>query len=201
MRIAGVDEAGRGPLAGPVYAAAVILNPKKRILGLKDSKLLTAEKRAALFDKIIARALAWGIGSASVEEIDILNIFQATMLSMQRAVEKLIHFAPGIFPDRVLIDGNKCPLLDFPTEAIVEGDKTEAAISAASILAKVSRDRKMTLLDKQYPGYGFAQHKGYSTDQHLEALEKLGVCEIHRKSYLPVKLRLDRQLAEVEIFV
>lgn len=180
--IAGVDEAGRGPLAGPVIAAAVILNPKKRIIGLKDSKLLTPLRREFLFPQIISKALAFGIGRAEVHEIEQLNILQASLLAMKRAIAKL-----GLKPDHVLIDGNKCPDLEYSSEAIVDGDKKIKAISAASILAKVTRDREMAELDKQFPGYGFAKHKGYGTEEHHKALKKLGLCAIHRRSFAPCR--------------
>ncbi len=182
LLVAGVDEAGRGPLAGPVIAAAVILNPKKRIIGLKDSKLLTPLRREALFPQIISKALAFGIGRAEVHEIEQINILQASLLAMKRAIAKL-----GLRPDRVLIDGNKCPDLEYPSEAIVDGDKKIKAISAASILAKVIRDKEMAELDKQFPGYGFAKHKGYGTEEHHRALQKLGLCKIHRKSFAPCR--------------
>lgn len=190
MQIAGVDEAGRGPLAGPVYAAAVILNPKRRILGLQDSKLLTAEKRESLFEQILKNALAWGVGRAEVWEIDKYNILQATFLSMRRAVAQL---ALTLKPDKVWVDGNQNPKLDYPTEMIISGDKTVPAISAASILAKVLRDREMAELDQAFPGYGFAKHKGYGTKEHLNALQKLGACVLHRTSFAPVRLSLSRQ--------
>jgi ribonuclease HII len=178
---AGVDEAGRGPLAGPVIAAAVILDPKKRIRGLTDSKLLTAAKREALFEKIQQRALAWSIGRADVAEIDTINILQATMLAMQRAVARL-----SIMPTLLLVDGNYPPRMGCKVKTVIKGDLTEPAISAASILAKVTRDREMVQLHQMYPHYNFAQHKGYSTEEHLNALEKHGVCAIHRRSFEPV---------------
>lgn len=180
--IAGVDEAGRGPLAGPVFAAAVILNSNKKIIGLADSKQLTEKKREYLAEKIQEKAQAWAIGRAEVEEVDRLNIFQASLLAMQRAVHAL-----GLLPNLVLVDGNYCPKLDCPTQAIVKGDETIAVISAASILAKVHRDAIMRLLDREYPGYGLAQHKGYATQQHLQALKKLGPSLIHRRSFSPVR--------------
>lgn len=182
MLIAGVDEAGRGPLAGPVIAAAVILHPDKLYLGVKDSKMLSPQKRESLFALICEQALAWAIGRAEVEEIDSLNILQASLLAMQRAVGAL-----AVRPARVLVDGNKSPVLDIPTECIIDGDKYELCISAASILAKVSRDREMQLLDQQFPNYGFAQHKGYGTAVHLQALKKWGPCAIHRQSFSPVR--------------
>lgn len=182
MLIAGVDEAGRGPLAGPVFSAAVILDPLRRINGLKDSKLLTAEKRESLFEIIINKAVAFAIGKATVEEIDKLNILQATFLSMRRAIENLL-----IKPDEVYVDGNQDPKLNYPTTMIIGGDNSVKAISAASILAKVARDREMMLLDKEFPGYGFAKHKGYGTGEHLTAIRKLGPCQIHRQSFSPIK--------------
>lgn len=180
--IAGVDEAGRGPLAGPVYAAAVILDPQKPIAGLTDSKLLSAKRRESLFSEIQSNALAWAIARAEVEEIDNINILQASLLAMQRAV-----LALTVIPELILVDGNKCPA-DLPcrAQAIIKGDKTVAAISAASILAKVARDNEMCELDKHYPGYGFAVHKGYGTKVHLQALTKLGASPIHRRSFAPI---------------
>lgn len=180
--IAGVDEVGRGPLAGPVVTAAVILDPDNPIAGLMDSKVLTEAKREALFPEIQQKALAWAIGRCEVEEIDHHNILQATMIAMQRAVAGL-----KIAPHKVLVDGNRTPDFGCPAEAIVKGDQTEPAISAASILAKVTRDREMVELDARYPGYGLAKHKGYPTKEHIEALEKLGVTKIHRRSFGPVK--------------
>lgn len=184
--IVGVDEAGRGPLAGPVYAAAVILDPKKRINNLADSKLLTEKQREKLFTRIQERAVAWCVAFATVEEIDKINILRASLLAMQRAVEGL-----GIIPDLAIVDGNQLPNLICPAKAIVQGDQTEPAISAASILAKVSRDREMVRLDELYPGYGFAMHKGYSTKAHFEALKKKGPCAIHRRSFSPVAMQMD----------
>lgn len=182
MLIAGVDEVGRGPLAGPVVTAAVILDPARPIEGLNDSKKLSEKKREALFPLIQERALAWAIGRAEVDEIDDLNILHATMLAMRRAVEAL-----PIAPAKVLVDGNRCPPgLACPSEAIVGGDATVMAIAAASILAKVTRDREMVELDARYPGYGLAGHKGYPTKAHVLALETLGVTEIHRRSFAPV---------------
>lgn len=181
LLVAGVDEAGRGPLAGPVVAAAVILDPERPIEGLTDSKAISEKKRERLFDEIIAKALAYSIERADVDEIDTLNILHATMLAMQRAVMSL----PTI-PHEVIIDGNRCPELVMPARAIVKGDLTEPAISAASILAKVSRDREMLYYDEIYPGYGLAGHKGYPTKAHCLALEQLGVTPIHRKSFGPV---------------
>jgi ribonuclease HII len=179
--VAGVDEAGRGPLAGPVVAAAVILDDLKPIMGLDDSKKLTALRRARLFDEIRAKALCCSIAQASVEEIDRLNILQATMLAMRRAVEGL-----RLKPRLVLVDGNRIPLLDVPAQAIVKGDALVGAISAASILAKVHRDRWCQDFDQQYPQYGFAAHKGYGTAQHLAALRAHGACPEHRTSFSPV---------------
>lgn len=179
--VAGVDEVGRGPLAGAVVAAAVILDPSRPIDGLTDSKKLTEKKREQLFSIIQRDALAWAIGRAEVEEIDELNILHASMLAMQRAVEQLSP--PAEF---ALVDGNRCPALPCPCQAIVKGDLTEPCISAASILAKVTRDREMDQMELQYPGYGFAKHKGYPTKVHMEALQKLGPTEIHRRSFGPV---------------
>jgi ribonuclease HII len=178
----GVDEAGRGPLAGDVFAAAVILNPDNPISGLKDSKQLTATVREKLYDEIIEKALAYSIASSSVAEIDTLNILQATMLAMKRAIEGL-----QITPSLALIDGNKVPKLNIKAEAIIKGDTKIEAISAASILAKVTRDRSMLLLDKLYPQYSFAKHKGYGTRVHLAAIEQYGILPIHRKSFAPIK--------------
>jgi len=179
--LAGVDEAGRGPLAGPVVAAAVILPPEWELQGLTDSKKLSQKQREILFDRIHAQAVAVSVGQASVTEIDSLNILHATMLAMQRAVAGL-----QVVPDEVLIDGNRCPDLHCPARAIIGGDLTEPLISAASIIAKVTRDREMAVLDARYPGYGFLQHKGYGTRSHIMALKKMGPCEIHRRSYAPV---------------
>ena len=181
LLVAGVDEVGRGPLAGPVVTAAVILDPERPIEGLNDSKKLSEKRREALAELIKERALAWSLGRAEVEEIDRINILQATMLAMRRAVEGL---DPA--PDHAMVDGNRCPELPCTVEAVVKGDGTVAAISAASILAKVSRDREMVELDARYPGYGLAGHKGYPTKAHLEALERLGVTPIHRRSFGPV---------------
>ena len=186
--VAGVDEVGRGPLCGPVITAAVILDPQRPILGLNDSKKLTEKKREALYIEIQEKALAWCIGRAEVEEIDRLNILQATMLAMQRAVEGL-----SITPDLALIDGNRCPQLNMECEAVVQGDGLIAEISAASILAKVTRDREMVLLDAQYPGYGIAQHKGYPTPAHLKALQTLGPTPIYRRSFAPVRRLFENQ--------
>lgn len=179
--VAGVDEAGRGPLAGPVFAAAVILDVRKPIKGLADSKKLTALRREKLFDEIRAKALCCSIAQASAQEIDEINILQASLLAMRRAVEGL-----RLRPVKVLVDGNRIPVLDVLAEAIVQGDSLVPAISAASILAKVQRDRWCVELDAQYPHYGFAQHKGYGTVQHLQALRELGACEQHRRTFRPV---------------
>ena len=184
--ICGVDEAGRGPLAGAVYAAAVILNPQRPILGLADSKKLTEKKRDLLSIEIKQHALAWAIASCSAQEIDDINILQASLLAMKRAVESM-QFEFGITPDLVQVDGNKCPKISLPCEAIVKGDSKVQEISAASILAKVARDAELYELDTIYPQYGFAKHKGYPTAFHLEMLNLHGVTPIHRKSYAPVR--------------
>ncbi|HAF56040.1 MAG TPA: ribonuclease HII [Thauera sp.] len=180
--VCGVDEAGRGPLCGPVMAAAVILDPGRPIPGLNDSKKLSEAARERLAPQIREHALAWAVAEASVEEIDRLNILHATMLAMQRAVMAL-----GVAPGEVLIDGNRCPQLPYPARAIVKGDATEPAISAASILAKTARDEAMRVLDAQWPQYGLAAHKGYPTAAHLAALETHGVRAFHRRSFGPVK--------------
>lgn len=185
--LAGCDEVGRGPLAGDVVAAAVILDPAQPIAGLDDSKKLSEKKRDYLFDEIQQKALSWCIARASVAEIDQLNILQASLLAMTRAVQGLT-----IQPEHVLVDGNKLPKWSYRAEAVIKGDSRVAAISAASILAKVTRDREMIALDAQYPGYGFAGHKGYPTSVHLQALARLGVTPIHRRSYAPVKARLEQ---------
>ena len=179
--VAGVDEAGRGPLAGPVIAAAVILDARNPIEGLADSKKLSARQRERLFDLICARALCCAVGSASVQEIDEINILQATMLAMRRAVQGL-----RLTPSRVLVDGNRLPVLTMRAEALVGGDALVPEISAASIIAKVHRDRWCAQLDAQYPDYGFARHKGYGTVQHLDALRRLGACPEHRRTFAPV---------------
>ncbi len=184
--IAGVDEVGRGPLAGPVVAAAVILDPARPIAGLADSKKLTEKRRQLLSGQIREQAQAWSLGRAEVEEIDRINILQASLLAMQRAVEGL-----SVAPHKALVDGNKLPRLVCPAEAIVGGDSSVEAISAASIIAKVARDRELVELDSQYPGYGLAKHKGYPTKFHLEALQSLGVTPIHRRSFGPVKRLLN----------
>jgi len=181
-RLCGVDEAGRGPLCGPVVAAAVILDPARPIVGLADSKKLSEKRRDRLAIEIREKALAWCIAEASVEEIDRLNILHATMLAMQRAVAGL-----AVLPDRVLVDGNRCPRLDLPCEAVVKGDSLVAEISAASILAKTARDAQLRELDKLYPQYGLAGHKGYPTAGHLAALRAHGACDIYRKSFGPVR--------------
>ncbi|KFA58378.1 ribonuclease HII [Gilliamella sp. Choc4-2] len=180
--IAGVDEVGRGPLCGDVVTAAVILDPNKPIIGLTDSKKLTEKKREQLFDIIKENALAWCVARASVEEIDKLNILHATMLAMQRAVIGL-----KVKPNFVLVDGNRCPDFGIQTQAVVKGDLLVAEISAASILAKVTRDREMVELGKLYPQYGLAQHKGYPTKAHLAAIETHGINHLYRKSFAPIK--------------
>ena len=179
--VAGVDEAGRGPLAGPVVAAAVILDARKPIAGLADSKKLSARRRELLFDEILAKALCCSIAEASVEEIERLNILQATLLAMQRAVQGL-----RLKPVHVLVDGNRVPILGMTSEAIVKGDALVPAISAASVLAKVTRDRWCAQVDVDYPQYGFAGHKGYGTAAHLRALQEHGACPLHRKTFSPV---------------
>ena len=179
--VCGVDEAGRGPLAGPVVAAAVILDPQHPIPGLNDSKKLSAKRREALAVEIRAKALAWSVAEASVEEIDSINILQASLLAMRRAVEGL-----AIRPEKAAIDGNRCPQLDCPTEAIVGGDGKVASIAAASILAKTVRDAGMLLLHADYPMYGFDRHMGYPTAFHLQALRLHGASPVHRRSYAPV---------------
>ncbi len=192
--VCGVDEAGRGPLAGPVVAAAVILDPKRRIRGLDDSKVLNAKTREALYKKIVERSIAYCVASASVEEIDTLNILHATMLAMKRAVEGL-----AVTPTLVKIDGNRCPLLAVRSEAIIGGDALVPAISAASILAKVTRDRMLAELHEQFPVYGFDSHVGYSTPQHLAALIEHGPCEHHRRSFAPVREAYARLGIQVEL--
>ena len=184
--VCGVDEVGRGPLAGPVVAAAVILDPARPIRGLDDSKRLSEKRRETLFDEICDKALAWSLGRAEVEEIDRINILQASLLAMQRAVQGL-----AIAPGHARVDGNKLPELPCSAEAIVGGDGSVACISAASIIAKVSRDREMQELDQRYPGYGLARHKGYPTRAHMEALQQLGVTQIHRRSFAPVRRLLE----------
>ncbi|MEH6386879.1 MAG: ribonuclease HII [Pseudomonas profundi] len=184
--VAGVDEVGRGPLCGAVVTAAVILDPLNPIEGLNDSKKLTEARREELFPLIQERALAWCIARAEVEEIDELNILHATMLAMQRAVAGL-----SVRPDRVLVDGNRCPILPMPSEPVIKGDSRVPAIAAASILAKVARDRELVEMDLRYPGYGLAQNKGYPTVQHLAALKERGATVIHRRSFAPVREALD----------
>ena len=184
--IAGVDEAGRGPLAGPVVAAAVILDPSRPIEGLADSKKLSARQRERLAVEIRAKALAWCVAEASVEEIDAINILQATFRAMERAVAGLANT-----PDQVLVDGNQLPRLTVPARAIIDGDALEPAISAASILAKTARDALMAAADAEFPGYGFAQHAGYGTARHMAALRELGACAIHRRSFAPVRRVLE----------
>ena len=189
--VCGVDEAGRGPLVGSVVAAAVVLDPLKPILGLKDSKKLSAATRERLYDEIVASSKAWAVGEASPLEIDQINILQATMLAMTRAIKGL-EATLGGWPDKALIDGNRCPKLPILAEAIVKGDTKEPAISAASIIAKVTRDRQMKVLHQQYPEYGFEQHNGYPTAAHIQALHTYGVCPEHRKTFGPVRLVLER---------
>jgi ribonuclease HII len=184
--ICGVDEAGRGPLAGPVFAAAVILNPVRPIDGLRDSKKLTEMRRDELAIEIKTHALAWSIAQCSEQEIDELNILQATMLAMRRAVESL-----SSLPTLALIDGNRCPVMSVRSEAIIKGDDKVPAISAASILAKTARDQALRLLHIQYPNYAFDQHKGYPTELHLERLRLHGISPVHRKSYAPVRALID----------
>ncbi len=188
--ICGVDEAGRGPLVGAVVAGAVVLDPHNPINGLKDSKKLTAARREFLYQQIMEKAKAWGIGEASPAEIDEINILQATMLAMRRAVEDLSSRL-GQWPDKALIDGNRCPGLPIAAEAIIKGDAKEPAISAASILAKVTRDRQMQILHERHPEYGFAQHMGYPTEAHFAALKQYGACEQHRRSFSPVRKVLE----------
>ncbi|AEX22877.1 ribonuclease HII [Vibrio natriegens] len=183
--IAGVDEVGRGPLVGDVVTAAVILDPSNPIEGLNDSKKLSEKKRLALLPEIKEKALAWAVGRCSPQEIDELNILQATMVAMQRAIAGL-----NVQPDLVLIDGNRCPELPMDAQAVVKGDLRVAEISAASIIAKVVRDTEMEELDKQYPQFGFAKHKGYPTKAHFDAIEQHGVIDEHRKSFKPVKRAL-----------
>lgn len=191
-RICGVDEAGRGPIAGPVVAAAVILDPVRPITGLKDSKLLSAHRRATLADEIRCEALAWSVAVASVDEIDRLNILRATLLAMRRAVEAL-----DPQPDEAWIDGNRCPELRCPTQAFVGGDRLHAAISAASILAKTARDAHMLTLHQRHPEYRFDRHKGYATREHLQLLTRFGPCaEVHRRSVAPVMRQLQRNLLD-----
>lgn len=185
LRIAGIDEVGRGCIAGPVIAAAVILDPDKPITGLTDSKKLSEKRREALAEQIKVNALAWAVGRAEASEIDRINILQATMLAMQRAFSQL-----SVQPDYIKVDGNRLPPIACAGEAVVQGDALIAEISAASILAKVSRDQEMQVLERLYPGYGFALHKGYPTQFHNEALQRLGVTPQHRTSFAPVKKAL-----------
>lgn len=192
--VAGVDEVGRGPLCGAVVTAAVILDPDRPILGLNDSKKLTEARREKLYDEICEKALSWHIARAEVEEIDELNILHATMLAMQRAVEGL-----HITPKMAMIDGNRCPKLTMPSEAVVKGDSKVPAIAAASILAKVSRDREMAAFELIYPGYGIGGHKGYPTPVHLEALARLGPTPIHRRSFAPVRQAYEARESLIEV--
>lgn len=188
LTVAGVDEAGRGPLAGPVFAAAVILDPMRPIAGLADSKVLSESKRDSLYPIIKENALSWSIAQASVAEIDELNILHATLLAMQRAVEGL-----HIQPDEVLVDGNRLPKLSMSAQAIVKGDSKVQAISAASILAKVERDKLMVDYHRHYPEFSFHVHKGYGTRQHLAEIERFGFLDVHRKTFNPVKTMLMQQ--------
>lgn len=184
--ICGVDEAGRGPLVGSVVAGAVVLDPNQPIMGLRDSKKLSPARREKLYAEIMQKARAWGIGQASPSEIDTLNILQATMLAMRRAIEALSERL-GEWPSKALIDGNRCPILPIASEAIIKGDAKEPAISAASIIAKVTRDQQMQALHTQYPQYGFNQHMGYPTEAHMQALKQYGPCEEHRRTFAPVR--------------
>ena len=190
--VCGVDEAGRGPLVGAVVAGAVVLDPNNPIEGLKDSKKLTAVRREYLYEQIMEKAKAWGVGEASPAEIDEINILQATMLAMRRAIEDLTTRL-GAWPGKALIDGNRCPELPIAAEAIVKGDAKEPAISAASIVAKVTRDRQMQILHERHPEYGFAQHMGYPTEAHFAALKQYGACDQHRRSFSPVRKVLENQ--------
>ena len=187
--VCGVDEAGRGPLAGPVYAAAVILDRKRRINGLADSKVLTPERRDVLAGRIRERAIAWSVAHATVEEIDRINILQASLLAMRRAVQAL-----GVAPAEAWVDGNQSPGLSCKTRTIVDGDALHPVISAASILAKTERDAEMCALSARYPHYGFDRHKGYATQEHLDALGRLGPCEIHRRSFYAVGVFFQKDL-------
>jgi len=187
-RLAGVDEVGRGPLIGAVVTAAVILDPERPIEGLADSKKLTEKRRLALYDEILEKAACWSLGRCEAHEIDQLNIYRATMVAMQRAVDGL-----AIAPEYVLVDGNRCPKWHWASEPVVKGDSRVAAISAASILAKVTRDREMAALDEEFPGFGLAQHKGYPTPVHLEALNRLGATPHHRRSFRPVAEAIERK--------
>ncbi|WP_174221036.1 ribonuclease HII [Polynucleobacter necessarius] len=188
--VCGVDEAGCGPLVGAVVAGAVVLDPNNPIEGLKDSKKLTAARREFLYQQILERSKAWGIGEASPAEIDEINILQATMLAMRRAIEDLT-IRMGAWPEKALIDGNRCPELPISAEAIVKGDAKEPAISAASIIAKVTRDRQMVALHERHPEYRFAQHMGYPTEAHFAALQQYGACDQHRRSFSPVRKVLE----------
>jgi ribonuclease HII len=190
--VCGVDEAGRGPLVGAVVAGAVVLDPNNPIEGLKDSKKLTAARREYLYEQIMEKSKAWGVGEASPAEIDEINILQATMLAMRRAIEDLA-IRLGTWPNKALIDGNRCPELPIDAEAIVKGDAKEPAISAASIVAKVTRDRQMMALHDLHPEYGFAQHMGYPTEAHFAALKQYGACDQHRRSFSPVRKALELQ--------
>jgi ribonuclease HII len=186
--ICGVDEAGRGPLAGPVFAAAVVFRPGKRAPnGIADSKLLSAPRREKLAGAIKERSLAWAVAWASVEEIDALNILRASLLAMKRAVESL-----GLVPDEVLLDGPHCPELTVPARGVIDGDARVRVIAAASILAKTARDAEMRRLHERFPQYGFDEHKGYPTPQHLDALRRYGACEVYRRSFAPVRKVLER---------
>jgi ribonuclease HII len=187
--VCGVDEAGRGPLAGPVYAAAVILDKRRRINGLADSKVLSAERRDVLAGRIKERAIAWAVAGATVEEIDRINIFHASMLAMRRAVQGL-----GVRPEEAWVDGNHCPDLACKTKAVVDGDAIHPVISAASIIAKTERDAEMCSLSARYPQYGFDRHKGYATPEHLDALGRLGPCEVHRRSFYAVGVFFQKDL-------
>lgn len=180
--VAGVDEVGRGPLAGPVIAAAVILDKDNKIRGLKDSKAIPEKKRYELAEEIRDKSVAWAIGRAEVAEIDRLNILHASLVAMRRAINALT-----ITPEYILVDGNRCPEVSCSVEAIVKGDQLIPVISAASIIAKVARDNEMLEMENRFPGYGFARHKGYPTRQHIAALDELGPCRIHRRSFAPVK--------------
>jgi ribonuclease HII len=184
--ICGVDEAGRGALVGSVVAGAVVLDPNQPIIGLRDSKKLSPARREKLYAEIMQKARAWGVGQASPGEIDTLNILQATMLAMRRAIEALSERL-GEWPSKALIDGNRCPILPIASEAIIKGDAKEPAISAASIIAKVTRDQQMQVLHTQYPQYGFNQHMGYPTEAHMQALKQYGPCEEHRRTFAPVR--------------
>ncbi len=190
--LAGIDEAGRGPLAGPVIAAAVILDESREIKGLRDSKQLTEQARARLAQEIRERSLCWATGRAESTEIDEMNILRASLLAMKRAVEALT-----IVPEHALVDGPYCPELSCTVDAVVKGDQRFGVISAASILAKVTRDEEMIAMDTRYPGYGFARHKGYPTREHISALEILGPCELHRRSFGPVKRTETRKNSSV----